>query len=183
MRIFLARALYIQPTLLLLDEPTDHLDLRAVLWLEEHSCQWKKTLLVVSRDRDFLNTVSNEIIHLHEKKLRQFPGNFDNFERSYEPQCKEQKKELDKQKKAAKKSGSQKARVVFTSISMSKPHILLLDEPTNHLDMQSKDALADALNEFTGGVVLVSDDAPTFPGTLEDYKEELLKEIKAGVDD
>ncbi|KAI7733738.1 hypothetical protein M8C21_002958 [Ambrosia artemisiifolia] len=98
-------------------------------------------------------------------------------------------------------SGGQKARVVLTSISMSKPHILLLDEPTNHLDLQSIDALADALDEFTGGVVLVShnsrlisrlcDDGEksqilvvengsveAFDGSFEDYKEELLKEIR-----
>ncbi|KAF3948044.1 hypothetical protein CMV_025907 [Castanea mollissima] len=54
----------------------------------------------------------------------------------------------------AKLSGWEKARVVFSSISMSKPHKLLLDEPKNHLDMQSIDSLADAINEIIGGVVL-----------------------------
>ncbi|KAL0919275.1 hypothetical protein M5K25_011361 [Dendrobium thyrsiflorum] len=397
MRISLARALFVQPTLLLLDEPTNHLDLRAVLWLEEYLCRWKKTLVVVSHDRDFLNTVCNEIIHLHDMKLHFYRGNFEDFESGYEQKRKEMNKKFevyDKQLKAARRTGSkaqqdkvkdrakfqaakeakhrgkgkaddedgappeapkkwrdysvefhfpepteltppllqlievsfsypsradfklsdvdvgidmgtrvaivgpngagkstllnllagdlvptegevrrsqklrigrysqhfvdlltmeenpvqyllrlhpdqegfskqeavraklgkfglpshnhltpiaklsggQKARVVFTSISMSKPHILLLDEPTNHLDMQSIDALAEALEEFTGGVVLVSHDSRLisrvcedeerseiwvveegtvrkFPGSFEEYKEDLLREIKAEVDD
>jgi len=397
MRISLARALYIQPTLLLLDEPTNHLDLRAVLWLEEYLMRWKKTLIVVSHDRDFLNNVTTDIIHLHDLKLHFYRGNFAQFEEMYEQKRREVNKafeKYEKQMRAAKQSGKnskanqekvkqaaarqqvkrtggkkdaaaedegragssapqkwsdysvefhfpeptelqpplmqlidadfkypgrddfglnnvnlgitmgdricvvgpngagkttlmnllsgdltptegegrrsqklrigrynqhfvdalsmdvnpveylmtkfpeaglkpeqmramlgkfglsghhhltpivklsggQKARVVFTSISLSRPHILLLDEPTNHLDMQSIDALCDAVGEFTGGVVVISHDAQLlsrlcadeeksqvwivddgkitfYDGDFEDYREELIKEISAELDE
>merc|ERR1719456_927589 len=65
--------------------------------------------------------------------------------------------ELQKRKMGTFSDG-QKARVVFALMSLANPHLLLLDEPTNHLDMACIDALAEAINGFTGGTVLVSHD-------------------------
>jgi len=79
MRISLARALFIEPTLLMLDEPTNHLDLNAVIWLDDYLQRWKKTLLVVSHDQEFLNSVCQEIIHLEQKKLIVYKGNYDKY--------------------------------------------------------------------------------------------------------
>ncbi len=399
MRISLARALFIEPTCLLLDEPTNHLDLRAVIWLEEYLMRWKKTLVVVSHDRDFLSSVTTDIIHLHDHKLDQYKGSFDQFEEMYQIRRREANKAFEKYEKEmklakaasskskqqdvkdkAKKtqerkqgnkknkgmmidddddapsqlpekwsdynvkfnfptptelpppliglsdcsfsypglkgfsldkidlgidmgtrvaiigpngagkstlmnllagdleptegesrrshalrigrysqhfvdvlamdenpveylrrkflrpgggsykpeeiraklgkfglpghnhltpivklSGGQKARVVFTAISMSAPHILLMDEPTNHLDMESIDALAEALEEFEGGVVLITHDAhicekvldaetseiwvvdegrvDKFNGDFEEYRKQLVAEIAAELDE
>jgi len=108
MRISLARALYVTPTLLLLDEPTNHLDLRAALWLEEYLTRYKKTLIVVSHDREFLNSITTDIIHLHDLELHQYKGNFEQFEDMYAQRRTQVNKEFDKftkAMKAAKASG------------------------------------------------------------------------------
>lgn len=65
MRVPLGRALYLEPTLLMLDKPTNHLDLNAVIWLDINYLQgWKKTLLIVSHDQSFLdNILFTDIIH------------------------------------------------------------------------------------------------------------------------
>ena len=79
MRIALARALFIQPTLLLLDEPTNHLDMEAVVWLEDYLSKWNKILFLVSHSQDFLNNVCTHMVHLTQKKLITYSGNYDSF--------------------------------------------------------------------------------------------------------
>ena len=81
MRLNLAQALMCRSDLLLLDEPTNHLDLDAVLWLEDWLERYPGTLLLVTHDRDFLDAVVSEIVHLDQRKLRHYTGNYAQFER------------------------------------------------------------------------------------------------------
>eukprot|EP01119_Soliformovum_irregulare_P018375 TRINITY_DN5610_c0_g1_i2.p1 TRINITY_DN5610_c0_g1~~TRINITY_DN5610_c0_g1_i2.p1 ORF type:complete len:550 (+),score=179.93 TRINITY_DN5610_c0_g1_i2:408-2057(+) len=81
MRVSLAQALFIAPDVLLLDEPTNHLDLHSVLWLEEYLVSWKKTLIIVSHDRDFLNAVPTDIVRIANKSLTRYKGNYDAYEK------------------------------------------------------------------------------------------------------
>ena len=80
MRLNLAQALMCPSDLLLLDEPTNHLDLDAILWVEDWLKRYQGTLLVVSHDRDFLDGVVNVILHIDQKKLRRYGGNYSEFE-------------------------------------------------------------------------------------------------------
>ncbi|XP_004487070.1 ABC transporter F family member 1-like [Cicer arietinum] len=79
MRIALARALFMNPTILLLDEPTNHLDLEACVWLEENLKKFDRILVVVSHSQDFLNGVCTNIIHMQNKKLKLYTGNYDQY--------------------------------------------------------------------------------------------------------
>ena len=79
MRIALARALFMNPTILLLDEPTNHLDLEACVWLEEMLKKFDRILVVISHSQDFLNGVCTNIIHMQNKKLKMYTGNYDQY--------------------------------------------------------------------------------------------------------
>ena len=97
----------------LIDEPTNHLDLNAVIWLDEYLQTWKKTLLVVSHDQDFLNSVCQEILHIEDLKLISYKGNYDTFKKAEAERLKQQIKAYEKQEKRLrelKKSGQSKAK-------------------------------------------------------------------------
>lgn len=367
MRLSLARALFCEPDLLLLDEPSNMLDVPSITYLAQYLQGYKSTVLVVSHDRAFLNEVATDIIHQHSERLDYYRGsNFDSFYASREERIKNQRREYDNQMayrkhlqafidkfryNAAKSSeaqsrikkleklplleppeddkvvtfkfpepdnisppilrmedvtfgydpskvllknvdldvlmtsriafcggngtgkttllkllmedlrplsgfvtrngrlrigyfaqhhvdamdlslsavlwmaqtfpgksdeeyrrhlgsfgitgslglqkmqllsGGQKSRVAFAALCLNQPHILILDEPSNHLDTQGLDALADALIEFKGGILMVSHDVSIidrvcdeiwisedqqvkkFPGNINDYKKHIL---------
>jgi ATP-binding cassette subfamily F protein 3 len=80
MRLNLAQALMTPSEVLLLDEPTNHLDLDAIIWLEEWLRRYPGTLIVISHDRDFLDGVVKTIVHIDQKKLRRYTGDYSSFE-------------------------------------------------------------------------------------------------------
>jgi len=81
-RLNLARALVARADLLLLDEPTNHLDLDAVLWLEGWLKSFPGTLLMISHDRDFLDAVVGQILHIEAGQMKVYGGNYSTFERT-----------------------------------------------------------------------------------------------------
>src|SRR6185312_2453214 len=81
MRVALAATLFAQPDLLLLDEPTNYLDLEGTLWLQDHLARYPKTFLVISHDRDLLDTSVNFILSLEGTKLTLYRGGYSDFER------------------------------------------------------------------------------------------------------
>ncbi len=82
MRVALAAVLFSEPDLLLLDEPTNYLDLEGSLWLEQYLRRFPGTMILISHDRDLLNTAVNSILHLEDKKLTFYTGGYDTFERT-----------------------------------------------------------------------------------------------------
>jgi ATP-binding cassette, subfamily F, member 3 len=80
MRVALAATLFAAPDLLLLDEPTNYLDLEGTLWLEDHLANYPRTVIVISHDRDLLDTSVDQILHLDRGKLTLYKGSYSSFE-------------------------------------------------------------------------------------------------------
>ena len=99
MRLNLARALMCRSDILLLDEPTNHLDLPAILWLERWLKRYEGMLLVISHDRDFLDQVCTRIAHIEHQEIRQFTGNYSQFEAQRAEQLAQQQAMYTRQQK------------------------------------------------------------------------------------
>jgi ATP-binding cassette, subfamily F, member 3 len=97
MRVALASVLFMQPDLLMLDEPTNYLDLEGALWLQDYLSKYPHTVLTVSHDRDFLDAVTDHTLHLDRAKLTLYRGGYSSFARQRAEKQVLQAKAADKQ--------------------------------------------------------------------------------------
>jgi len=105
MRVALAAALFAEPDLLLLDEPTNYLDLEGTMWLQDHLARYPRTLVIISHDRDLLDTAVDYILHLDRGRLALYRGGYSSFERQ-----REERQTLDA--KLAKKREAERRRII-----------------------------------------------------------------------
>jgi ATP-binding cassette subfamily F protein 3 len=99
MRLNLAQALMCRSDVLLLDEPTNHLDLDAVIWLQEWLCKYPGTLLLISHDRDFLDTIADHIVNIEQNKAEIYTGNYSAFEKMRAEKLAQQQSAYQKQQR------------------------------------------------------------------------------------
>ncbi len=98
-RLNLAQALMCPSDLLLLDEPTNHLDMDASVWLEQWLRRYSGTLLLISHDRDFIDTVCDLIVHIEHRALNHYRGNYSAFERQRAERLSQQQADFEKQQR------------------------------------------------------------------------------------
>ncbi len=153
MRVALASLLFSQPDVLLLDEPSNHLDLEAVLWLEDFLKSYPATILLVSHERDFLNNVVDHILHLGGGKLTLYPGGYDAFERQRAERQAQIASAREKQqaqrehlqsyiaKNSARASTAKQAQSRVKALARMQPIAELHDDPSLTFDFPNPDEL------------------------------------------
>lgn len=161
MRVSIAKCLFMEPTLLLLDEPTNHLDLEAVIFLGHLLSKWKKTLIIVSHDQEFLDIVCDETIHINNQKLWYYKGNYSNFEHQLYLKEKEKEKkekkallELKNKNSTVQKKEKEKKEKHFTFPKPSKIADQLIK--VNDVSFKYSSSETNVLNDINFGLYLDS---------------------------
>jgi ATP-binding cassette subfamily F protein 3 len=149
MRVALASLLFSNPDLLLLDEPSNHLDLEATLWLENFLKAYRGTVVVISHERDLLNNVVDYILHLEGGKVTLYPGGYDAFERQraerlaqLESARAKQQAERDKlqdyvARNSARASTAKQAQSRAKALARMQPIAAAIEDPTLHFGFPS----------------------------------------------
>ena len=146
MRVALASLLFSAPDLLLLDEPSNHLDLEATLWLESFLQSYPGTMVVISHERDLLNNVVDTILHLQGGKIALYAGGYDSFERqraeraaqlasAKAAQDAERKKLSDYvARNSARASTAKQAQSRAKMLARMQPVMAMIEDPSLHFD-------------------------------------------------
>ncbi|MBN9586674.1 MAG: ABC-F family ATP-binding cassette domain-containing protein [Afipia sp.] len=153
MRVALAATLFAAPDLLLLDEPTNYLDLEGTLWLEDHLASYPRTVIVISHDRDLLDTSVDQILHLDRGKLTLYKGTYSSFEEQRATRemldAKHAKKQMDERKRLqafvdrfkAKASKAKQAQSRVKMLERMKPVTALVTQDVREITFPEPEKL------------------------------------------
>ncbi len=153
MRVALAALLFSEPDLLLLDEPSNHLDLEATLWLENFLKSYPAMMVVISHERDLLNNVVDNILHLEGGQTTLYAGGYDSFERQRAERAAQlaaAKAAQDAQRaklqdyiarNSARASTAKQAQSRAKALARMQPVMAMIEDPTLSFDFPSPDEL------------------------------------------
>jgi ATP-binding cassette subfamily F protein 3 len=172
MRVALAALLFSQPDLLLLDEPSNHLDLEATLWLESFLRTYPGTLIVISHERDLLNNVVDNILHLQGGKITLYPGGYDSFERQRAERAAQlaaakasqdaQRAKLEDyvRRNSARASTAKQAQSRAKMLAKMQPIVAMMEDPSLSFDFPRPKELRPPLITLDRAAVGYVDDKP-----------------------
>ncbi|HEX2793587.1 MAG TPA: ABC-F family ATP-binding cassette domain-containing protein, partial [Croceicoccus sp.] len=165
MRVALGALLFSEPDILLLDEPSNHLDLEATLWLENFLRSYPATLLVISHERDLLNNVVDHILHLQGGKLTLYAGGYDAFERQRAEraaQLASAKAAQDAQRarlqdyvarNSARASTAKQAQARAKMLAKMQPVVAMIEDPSLSFEFPSPDEMRSPMISLDGAAV------------------------------
>ena len=172
MRVALGALLFSEPDVLLLDEPSNHLDLEATLWLENFLKSYPATLLVISHERDLLNNVVDHILHLQGGQLTLYPGGYDAFERQRAEraaQLASAKASQDAQRarlqdyvarNSARASTAKQAQARAKMLAKMQPVVAMMEDPSLSFDFPSPAELRSPMISLDGAAVAYGEAPP-----------------------